>query len=144
MAGRVSGQSKAEILILNHISSKSDHIDATTGRSGQLDLIDKAREASNGISDVMVAYDFMELLVPRHGFRPLEDDDDALPAVDQDAGGEPIVREETTREGTATATLPTSETEAEFQSLRSTDDSLVKPSDAIQKLFGGNTGSGTA
>eukprot|EP00980_Cylindrotheca_fusiformis_P006148 scaffold1319_cov126-Cylindrotheca_fusiformis.AAC.37 len=71
MAGKVSGDVNASLLVLNHISSKSDRKDST-GNSFQLRLIDNARKSSGGKSDVIVAYDFMELLVPRLGFSKVD------------------------------------------------------------------------
>ncbi len=67
MAGRVSGNVDAKLLILNHISSKSDRVE-NGGESNLLQLIRDAKTSSDGKSDVVVAYDFMELLVPWMGF----------------------------------------------------------------------------
>mmetsp|Transcript_42782 Transcript_42782/g.103487 ORF Transcript_42782/g.103487 Transcript_42782/m.103487 type:complete len:108 (+) Transcript_42782:66-389(+) len=68
MAGKASGDAQAALLVLNHISSKSDRSDSL-GNSNQLRLIKDAKESSNGKSEVIVAFDFMELLIPRDGFR---------------------------------------------------------------------------
>ena len=67
MAGRNSGKINAKVLILNHISSKSDRSD-NDGESVQLRLIREAKAGSNNRSEVLVGYDFMELLVPWLGF----------------------------------------------------------------------------
>ena len=67
MAGRISGDTNASLLVLNHISSKSDRSD-NEGNSNHLRLISDAKKSSKGKSDVLVAYDFMEILVPRMGF----------------------------------------------------------------------------
>ncbi|CAJ1936929.1 unnamed protein product, partial [Cylindrotheca closterium] len=76
MAGKVSGDAHAALLVLNHISSKSDRSDIL-GNSNQLKLIKDAKESSNGKSEVIVAFDFMELLVPRDGFRGGSLDDES-------------------------------------------------------------------
>ena len=68
MAGRVSGDANASLLVLNHISSKSDRSDKE-GNNNQRKLIADAEKASEGKSDVLVAHDFMEILVPWKGFR---------------------------------------------------------------------------
>lgn len=68
MAGKASGDADAALLVLNHISSKSDRSDSL-GNSNQLRLIKNAKASSNRKSEVIVAHDFMELLVPRDGFR---------------------------------------------------------------------------
>ena len=68
MAGQVSGQVNAKLLILNHISPKADYHDPNDGSTPQLTLIEKAKLASQGISEVIVAYDFMEVIVPWLGF----------------------------------------------------------------------------
>eukprot|EP00934_Nitzschia_sp_Nitz4_P008804 Nitzschia sp. Nitz4//scaffold359_size15291//8648//10527//NITZ4_008885-RA/size15291-snap-gene-0.12-mRNA-1//1//CDS//3329549024//8794//frame0 len=70
MAGERAQACNAAVLILNHISSKSDRVDEN-GESQQLDLIRRARGGSNHSSDVLVAYDFMELLLPWMGFSEL-------------------------------------------------------------------------
>jgi hypothetical protein len=75
MAGRISGDVNAPLLVLNHISSKSDRTD-NLGQSNQLRLIEDARKGSKGKSEVVVAYDFMELLVPRMGFRKIDQEDE--------------------------------------------------------------------
>jgi ribonuclease BN (tRNA processing enzyme) len=67
MAGKISGDVNASLLLLNHISSKSDRADRT-GKSNLIRLMDDARKTSKGKSEVLVAYDFMEVLVPRIGF----------------------------------------------------------------------------
>lgn len=67
MAGRISGDINASLLVLNHISSKSDRID-NEGNSNHLKLISDAKKSSKGKSDVLVSYDFMEILVPRMGY----------------------------------------------------------------------------
>lgn len=74
MAGRVSGDANAALLVLNHISSKSDRSDKE-GNSNQRKLIADAEKASEGKSDVLVAHDFMEILVPWKGFRAPDDED---------------------------------------------------------------------
>lgn len=68
MAGKASGDADVALLVLNHISSKSDRSDSL-GKSNQLRLIKDAKASSNRKSEVIVAHDFMELLVPRDGFR---------------------------------------------------------------------------
>jgi hypothetical protein len=75
MAGKVSGDVNAPLLVLNHISSKSDRSDSS-GQSNQLRLIEDARKSSKGKSEVVVAYDFMELLVPRMGFGKIDHEDE--------------------------------------------------------------------
>ena len=70
MAGKFSGDVGAGLLVLNHISSKSDRSDGS-GRSNQLRLIKDAKRSSEGKSEVIVAHDFMEILIPTGGF---EDD----------------------------------------------------------------------
>ena len=67
MAGKASGDAQAALLVLNHISSKSDRSDIL-GNSYQRQLVKDATETSNGKSEVILAYDFMELLIPRDGF----------------------------------------------------------------------------
>lgn len=76
MAGKVSSEVNASLLILNHISSKSDRCDSV-GRSNQLKLIREAKESSEGKSEVVVAYDFMELLVPRIGFGAIDEENES-------------------------------------------------------------------
>jgi hypothetical protein len=83
MAGRVSGSVDAKILILNHISSKSDS--KGDRNNFQLRLIQDAKEASEGKSDVLVSYDFMEVLVPWMGFgERLDEEPSSSPAEDID------------------------------------------------------------
>lgn len=77
MAGKVSGDTDAAILVLNHISSKFDRNDGL-GKSNQLRLMKDAKKSSEGKSEVVVAYDFMELLVPRDGFRTDSLEDEVL------------------------------------------------------------------
>lgn len=72
MAGQVSGEINAKLLILNHISSKFDHF-SHDDISWHEKLTRDAREASKGISDVLLSYDFMEVLPPWLGFAPLEE-----------------------------------------------------------------------
>ncbi len=73
MAGQVSGEINANLLILNHISPKADYFDQKDGTNSQLSLIQKAKAASKGISEVIVGYDFMEVLVPWLGFGNVEE-----------------------------------------------------------------------
>ena len=66
MAGRVSKSANAKLLVLNHISSKSN----SKGERDTFEqkLIEDAKVGSDGTSQVLVSYDFMELLVPWMGF----------------------------------------------------------------------------
>jgi len=68
MAGKVCGDTGSALLVLNHISSKSDRSDRL-GKSNQLQLIKDAKKSSNGKHEVIIAHDFMELLVPWNGFQ---------------------------------------------------------------------------
>jgi hypothetical protein len=82
----------AKVLILNHISSKSDRNDVN-GDSNQLQLIKDAKESSNGKSDVLVSYDFMELLVPWLGFgERIEVEEPSNPAAEsaRDENGQTV------------------------------------------------------
>jgi hypothetical protein len=81
MAGKISGEVNAKLLILNHISPKADYLDQEDGNSAQLRLIKDAKEASNQISKVVVAYDFMELLVPWLGFGSLPEKEEECESV---------------------------------------------------------------
>jgi hypothetical protein len=76
MAGKISGEVNAKLLILNHISPKVDYLYQEDGDSAQLRLIKDAKEASNNLSKVLVAYDFMELPVPWLGFGSLPEEDE--------------------------------------------------------------------
>lgn len=69
MAGKISGEVNARLLVLNHIASKADFVVS----DGQLSLIKEAKVASNDKSDVLVAYDFMEIVVPWLGFHSTEE-----------------------------------------------------------------------
>ena len=65
----MSGEVNAKLLVLNHISPKADHADL----GGQLSLLQDAQEGSDGVSDVVLAYDFLEVVVPWLGFASKED-----------------------------------------------------------------------
>lgn len=67
MAGTMSAEVNAKLLILNHISPKADYVNQDE-ESAQLSLIEKAKEGSKYFSEVIMAYDFMEVLVPWLGF----------------------------------------------------------------------------
>ena len=67
MAGKMSGEVNAQLLVLNHISPKADFL-GDDDMSAQLSLIESAKEASNKVSEAIVAYDFMEIVVPWLGF----------------------------------------------------------------------------
>jgi hypothetical protein len=71
MAGRISGEVNAKLLVLNHISPKADYVD----QGGQLLLVQDAQRGTNGVSEVLVAYDFMEIVVPWLGFGPSTSDE---------------------------------------------------------------------
>lgn len=83
MAGKISGEVNAKVLLLNHISPKADYLDQEDGHSAQLSLIQDAKDASNDISKVVVTYDFMELLVPWLGFgsRPEDAVESGAPTI---------------------------------------------------------------
>lgn len=67
MAGRISGKIDAKVLVLNHISSRYDKkIERDSFRQT---LAQDAKDGSGGKSDILVSYDFMELLLPWLGFR---------------------------------------------------------------------------
>jgi hypothetical protein len=72
MAGSMSGEVNAKLLVLNHISPKADYADL----GGQVSLIQDALEGSKGVSEVVLAHDFMEIVVPWLGFASTETDDD--------------------------------------------------------------------
>lgn len=119
MAGQVSGQVNAKVLILNHISPKADYQDSNDGSTAQLNLIEKAKTASQGISEVVVAYDFMEVAVPWLGFK----------GGRGHSSGEGEVEHETivaTQEPTPNTPRP----------LRSSQDELVDPKKVLNELFG--------
>lgn len=59
MAGKIAKDVNAKVLLLNHISSGNDNID---------ELVDSAVKSSGGVTEVVAAYDFMEIHVPRRGF----------------------------------------------------------------------------
>jgi hypothetical protein len=67
MAGKLSADVNAKILVLNHISTKADR-SGSEGSSRVHELVQQEEIASRGISRVVAAYDFMELLVPWMGF----------------------------------------------------------------------------
>jgi len=60
----MSGEVNAQLLVLNHISPKTDYV----GDDGIQTLIQDAQEGSNGKSDVLAAHDFMEIVIPWTGF----------------------------------------------------------------------------
>jgi len=62
MAWRVAKDTNAKVLLLNHISSSND------SQSTINDLVESAKTSNGGVSQVAVAYDFMEFQVPRRGF----------------------------------------------------------------------------
>ena len=117
MAGQVSGQVNAKVLILNHISPKADYQDSNDGSTAQLNLIEKAKTASQGISEVVVAYDFMEVAVPWLGFKGGSGHSSG------EGGQETIVA---TQEPTPNTPKP----------LRSSKDELVDPKKVLNELFG--------
>ena len=78
MAGKISGEVNARLLVLNHIASKADFVVS----DGQLSLIKEAKVASEDKSDVLVAYDFMEIVVPWLGFRSTEEESPSADACD--------------------------------------------------------------
>jgi len=62
MAGNVARRVNARVLALNHISGGV--------RPEELgDLVWQAEQANGGASHVIPSFDFMELMVPRFGFR---------------------------------------------------------------------------
>lgn len=60
MAGRKSEECNAALLVLNHISPRSE-LDLTT-------LVGEAYDASNRRSSVLGSFDFLEVVVPWMGF----------------------------------------------------------------------------
>jgi hypothetical protein len=64
MAGRISGEVNAKLLVLNHISPKADYVDD----GGLVSLVEDAHKGANGVSEVLLAHDFMEIVVPWLGF----------------------------------------------------------------------------
>lgn len=62
MAGNVAKRVNAQVLALNHIS-------AGVGSEALRDLVRQAEDANGGTSRVIPSFDFMELMVPRFGFR---------------------------------------------------------------------------
>lgn len=61
MAGLKSNACNAELLVLNHISPRSEE--------ALSELVEKAYSASKEQSSVLVSFDFLELVVPWMGFR---------------------------------------------------------------------------
>ena len=90
MAGRMSGEVNAKLLVLNHISPKADH---AADLGGHLSLIQDAQEGSNGVSEVVLAHDFLEIVVPWLGFASTtetEGDDSAKVACTTASAAEEI------------------------------------------------------
>jgi hypothetical protein len=61
MAGSMAKSVNARVLVLNHISSGRGDDDLET-------LMAQARASNDGVSEISLSYDFMELCVPREGF----------------------------------------------------------------------------
>lgn len=62
MAGQVAQQVNATVLVLNHISPKNK------GEEDEAAILAAAVKANEGASSVLVAHDFMEIVVPWAGF----------------------------------------------------------------------------
>lgn len=62
MAGNLAKSVNASVLVLNHISEGVRDLQLKA-------LLDNASAACDGISKVTLSYDFMELCVPREGFK---------------------------------------------------------------------------
>eukprot|EP00560_Eucampia_antarctica_P003675 CAMPEP_0197842296 /NCGR_PEP_ID=MMETSP1437-20131217/46659_1 /TAXON_ID=49252 ORGANISM="Eucampia antarctica, Strain CCMP1452" /NCGR_SAMPLE_ID=MMETSP1437 /ASSEMBLY_ACC=CAM_ASM_001096 /LENGTH=241 /DNA_ID=CAMNT_0043452153 /DNA_START=120 /DNA_END=845 /DNA_ORIENTATION=+ len=61
-AGKMACESKANVLLLNHISCsvQMDEVNEL--------IVQVAKETNNGVSEVVAAFDFLELNVPRGGY----------------------------------------------------------------------------
>ena len=62
MAGLVARDVNARVLVLNHLSPR------VRTETDVRQVEEEAVAANNGVSRVVVAHDFMELLVPPHGY----------------------------------------------------------------------------
>ena len=66
MAGKAAKNVNASVLALNHISARE------SSEKEIHDLVCKVEETNAGISHVIPSFDFMELIVPRFGFPPVD------------------------------------------------------------------------
>ena len=62
MAGEVAKRVDAHVLALNHIS-------AGVATNELREMVLQAKAANDGVSHIVPSFDFMELMVPRFGFR---------------------------------------------------------------------------
>lgn len=63
MAGRIAKEVNAKVLVLNHLSSKTNHSHEIIDM-----LVKGAEDGCDGVCPVVAAYDFMEIHIPREGF----------------------------------------------------------------------------